>query len=562
MPKTYNSVIGVDIGHHSLKAVRFQRRKEGIALTHYASVRPGSPRSIPDDLKNLFSALGATAKDCMVSYSSEEPLVRILEQPETPRDLLRAALQLNGPSLLNQNVKSFVLDCDMVPAHAVGKGPEPKRKYLVAGLPRTEVERVSASVAAAGATVRGIQLPSLCLFHAFELSQPEFFENELFCLLDIGESVSTVVAGFKKQLILTRSFSFGGSTIEDALQSAAAEGEAVLESLEQEDEVLMESARVSMKILSREVLSSTGFIEHQYEGQIRKIYVSGGFAKSQVLLRLMSEEVGLPCEAWSAVDRMTFDLSPAKQEAYQRDKIDLNVACGAAIHALSPSAIDLNLHHEIDTANALKRRDPLRFAAAAALLVLALVTCYYLMNLEYAAILSNQASAAEIKLQKLEAVSKVAAQKETELTAAIQLSKAMQSRVEERFYWAPVLDALATVSPPYIQITSLFGSSNGLHSKNCTVTLRGIAAGEVPRERADDYRKALMAQFSKLYRSVDVKFENGAVGLMESKSTAVLNGRELPTVQFAIEMHFQSGAIAPPEAPIKKIKAVNAYAER
>ena len=52
-------------------------------------------------------------------------------------------------TLLNQDVKSFVLDCDKIATKTPPpeSGGTPRFKYLVGGLPRTEVEQVSAAMA-------------------------------------------------------------------------------------------------------------------------------------------------------------------------------------------------------------------------------------------------------------------------------------------------------------------------------------------------------------------------------------------------------------------------------
>ena len=47
-----------------------------------------------------------------------DSLLRIIEQPDTPLDLLRNALRLNGLAVLNQECKDFVLDFAPVTAAA------------------------------------------------------------------------------------------------------------------------------------------------------------------------------------------------------------------------------------------------------------------------------------------------------------------------------------------------------------------------------------------------------------------------------------------------------------
>ncbi len=344
MAKALKSVIGVDIGRYSLKSVLLERRgKDRIAVTHFGSHVPAEPahdaESLGQQLKALFRDMGGSAKNCAVSVSSPDALIRIIDQPETPTHILRDAMRLNGMALLNQDVKGFVLDCDLIPSSPKETAPDPmspsRHKYLVGGLPRVEVELVSAAVGNANVGVAGLQLAPVCAFNAFELARPEVVENEAFFLVDIGHSASTMLVGMKKELVLVRSIDFGGTTLLEALCGLSGDGrESVITALDQEDEVMVEYTRVAMNTLTREIGSSIGFIEHHHEGRITRIFVSGGPAKSRGFLKLMGEELGMPCESWSAIEKCEIEIPAQRRADFQREALDLNVACGAAAEAL------------------------------------------------------------------------------------------------------------------------------------------------------------------------------------------------------------------------------------
>src|SRR6478672_3849508 len=116
MARRGNSVFGIDLGKHVFKGVLLQRKgDQRFVLTSYAS------REVPEDLKTpeelaqqlklLLKDLGGSAKGCAIAISDPASLLRIIEQPDTPIDLLRNALRLNGLAVLNQECKDFVLDC-------------------------------------------------------------------------------------------------------------------------------------------------------------------------------------------------------------------------------------------------------------------------------------------------------------------------------------------------------------------------------------------------------------------------------------------------------------------
>jgi type IV pilus assembly protein PilM len=342
MAKAPNSVIGVDLGRYSLKSVLLQKKGGNrYALTHYASRVVTEPletaEALGHELKSLFKEMGGVAKACAVAVSSPDALIRIIEQPETPPEILRDALRLNGMALLNQDSRELVLDCDRIAP--VGSPTETdalgRKRYLVGGLPRTQVTMVGSALQHSGNDVSAMQLAPICAFNAFEFAFEEVFNNQAFFLVDIGHTNSTMMVGLKRELILVRNIDFGGKALIEALTSLSGEGrEAVLQALEQEDEVMIEFARVAINALIREIQNSIGFLEHRHEETIPKIYFTGGPAKSLAMLKVFSEELRLPCESWSAVSKCESALPANRTAELGQNGIDLNVACGAAAELL------------------------------------------------------------------------------------------------------------------------------------------------------------------------------------------------------------------------------------
>ena len=342
MAKALTSVIGLDLGRYSLKSVLLQRKGGNrYVVTNYASHVLSSPVETSDalaqELKSLFEKMGGSAKSCAVGISSPDAIIRIIEQPETPVHLLRDALRLNGIMLLNQDCKDFVLDCDRIPTNEQSAEPDVagRKKYLVGGLPRAQVSLIGEAVTHSGPAVGALQLGPICAFNAFEFAYPEIFNEQAFFLVDIGHNASTVMVGSKRELILVRSIDCGGKALLEALTGLSGENrEAVLQALEQEDEVMVEYSRVALSALIREIQNSIGFLEHRHEETIARVYVSGGPAKSQTLLKVLSDELALPCEVWSAVGKCESAIAANRAAGFAAEALDLNVACGAAAELL------------------------------------------------------------------------------------------------------------------------------------------------------------------------------------------------------------------------------------
>ena len=354
MAKRGNSVIGIDLGKHVFKGVVLHRKGDArYVLTSYAS------REVPEDmqssdelaqqLKLLLKDLGGSAKGCAVAVSDPSSLLRIIEQPDTPVDLLRNALRLNGLAVLNQECKDFVLDCAPVSdkganGHAMNgsiSGDDGStttiatKRYLVGGMLRPTVKQISEAMSKTRVAADILQLAPVCSFNAFELAYPEIFANDTFLLLDMGHLQSTVLIGSKKELVLVRSVEYGGKHLTQALTAdGALDANAARLMMEQGDGGMADICRTSLTRLATEVRNSIGFFEGQREESINRIFVSGGLARTETILQALSDELSLPCEIWDPLETCEVALPAAKRQALPDEFVSLNVACGAAFEYL------------------------------------------------------------------------------------------------------------------------------------------------------------------------------------------------------------------------------------
>jgi Tfp pilus assembly PilM family ATPase len=343
MAKALTSVIGLDIGRYSLKSVVMQKKGGNrYVVTNFAShildeSAENTPEELGKNIKALLKQMGGGAKACAVAVSHPESLLRLIDQPETPTEILRDALKLNGMMILNQDCKGFVLDCDLIPTHAPIESEQgPQKRYLVAGLPRTHIHEIGTAFHEGGAPpITGLQLAPIAMFNAFEFAQPDVFNNHSFFLLDIGHNSATMMVGSRKELVLIRNVEFGGRALIETLRSLSGEDrQTVVRALDQEDEVMVENARMALMALTREIGSSIGFFEGRREEAIRQVWVTGGLSKSKAVLRVLSEELHMPCLAWNATERCEINVPSARRSRFTEEMLDLSVACGAATEAL------------------------------------------------------------------------------------------------------------------------------------------------------------------------------------------------------------------------------------
>jgi Tfp pilus assembly PilM family ATPase len=308
-----------------------------------------STDQLAQELKLLLKELGGGAKACALAISDPATLLRIVEQPTTPVDLLRNALRLNGLLVLNQECKDFVLDVAPVTANARTEGVSvegsgnvavqgavaTRTKYLVGGMLRPAVKQISEAMSKTRVPAEILQLAPICSFNAFEFAYPQVFNEDAFLLLDMGHLQSTVLIGSKGELVLVRSIDYGGKALTHALTAdGALDADAAWVMINEGDGGMAEICRGSLARLATEVRNSIGFFEGQREESIHRIFVSGGLARAEMILQTLSDELGLPCEIWDPLETCEVALPAGKRQALPSEFVSLNVACGAAFEYL------------------------------------------------------------------------------------------------------------------------------------------------------------------------------------------------------------------------------------
>lgn len=353
MAKSPSSAIGIDLGEHTHKAVILQRKgQQKYVLQDFAIQEAAQPLestdAVADAIKTLSQALSGGSKVASVALSSRGTILRIIYQPRTPVELLRKAVALNSESLLNQNCRDYVLDCDELdveaaPEESDAEGEKEVRKsaanqpvrYLVGGILREKVETVNEGGAKARMQLVNLQLAPVCNLNAFAFSNPEAFNSPSFMLVDVGHEESTVLMGVAGDLKLVRTIDYGGKAfIEAVTGEGAIDVSAATLLLQQGDTGMAEASRMTISSLAREIHSSIAFFEGQHEATIQDIFLSGAICRAELPLQMLSDELDLPCQLWDPFSKVEVKVDAGKKEALGTSYVQLGAAFGAALQAV------------------------------------------------------------------------------------------------------------------------------------------------------------------------------------------------------------------------------------
>ena len=211
-------------------------------------------------------------------------------------------------------------------------------------------------------------------------------------------------------------------------------------------------------------------------------------------------------------------------------------------------ALHLNLLHEEILEQRQRQRDPLKIGLMVLIALGALMVAYYLWNAYKVLAIRNQLGQAQHEWTKVEPKVTAAQKRTAELNAIISTTKVLDAMIDNRFYWAPLLEKLSRCVALNAQLTSIDG--NVQDDGKITVIIDGLAAGREPRAAAEELRQLLAEQLGQTYKDVKVEFK-----ALEDLDTIVnIGGSNQNMARFALNVTFSTGSAKPTATPGPRTK--------
>lgn len=346
--KQRTQIISVDLGSRTTKAVFLKQQGETWALCRYAFLdapifdKKISPELLTEHLRAVVEALQTDAKHITLSVGLEDAVVRQVDLPNIPVDEMRMVLKNNTKGYLQQDLPGHVFDCHIFPPKPTANGAEvpkssgmAKAKVLVTGAKQQMVSDYQSAIKSAG-LLADFMIPGLVgPINAFEMSLPEVFANETVALVDIGFKHTVVCVLDRGELALTRVVNIGGDNmttgLAETLSVSYAEAEGIKVGMAPE---IQSSLEIQVLPLGRELRASLDFFEHQQDRPVSQVYVSGGSARSEMIMQMLQSELIVECKTWNPARFLQLSLPAQQAEELEHVGSQLTVALGSALAAL------------------------------------------------------------------------------------------------------------------------------------------------------------------------------------------------------------------------------------
>jgi type IV pilus assembly protein PilM len=347
-----DSIIAVDLGARTTKAVHLRRNNGHVSLSKYVVLdAPTNDSSTPKDLlsrrlKAVTQALKVDTKHLTLALSATDALIRPIETPVMPVEKLRQVLKQAPGKYLEEDLTGYIFDAQVVLYfsqinHAKGGGDSGQReqRVVVTGAKESLVNEYLAGAKEAGLIPEVIVPGVVGPINAFSLAMPDLYLKESVALLDIGFWTSTLSVLRKGELVFNRVINMGGdnltTTLSETLNVSYAEAESLKVSTSPEAGAALAS---SLAPLAQELRSELGIFESQYDRAISHIYVSGASARSDVVIQTLTQELMVLCHAWDPTRAVQNQLAPQPFSEMSELAPQFAVAIGAGLAAINPGS--------------------------------------------------------------------------------------------------------------------------------------------------------------------------------------------------------------------------------
>lgn len=348
--KKRDQIIAVDLGGRSTKAVHMQRKGDIFTILRYCVMdapifeKSLSVDMLADHLKVIYQSLEAKTKYVTLAINVNDSMIRHAEMPEIPVADMRQILKNNSKNYLQQDLPGYTFDCYFIPYKLQGSrqsqngkvmhATPQKLKVLVGGTKSQFANDLQSAVKQAGLAPDQVMPGIVGPANAFELTFPEIFEKDAVGLVDIGFKNTSICLLNNGELILSRVVNIGGDRLTQGLAESMgisyAEAEGIKVGMPSEVKTNLEPL---LAPLGRELRASVDFFEHQQDRTVSQIYISGGSARSEFIVKSLETELMAPCTSWNPTSRLQLALPPSQVPEVEQMAPQLTVAIGAATAA-------------------------------------------------------------------------------------------------------------------------------------------------------------------------------------------------------------------------------------
>lgn len=334
------SLIGLDIGSDSIKAVELTTAGSEVVITGYGQVEIPSGADPADPLSDLLKACSFKTRKVATAVSGRSVIVRFLSMVDVPESNLKQAIRYEADKYVPFDLDEVVLDCARL--GAAGGAAKDMRVLLVASK-RDVIETRVSLIKRVGLEPSMIDVDPFAIGNAFELvaraNHDAALGSRVAALVDIGATKTTVTVVKGHEPRFTREVYLGGEDFTEAVAKRMnlekGEAEALKRTPGEKEADVNGALAHSMDELANEVMLSLDYYEDRQDGEkVEEVYLSGGGARTPHLEETLERVFERRVTTWNPVAGLTVDGDSVDAASLTEHAAQLAVSVGLAARVM------------------------------------------------------------------------------------------------------------------------------------------------------------------------------------------------------------------------------------
>lgn len=337
MLKQRKSIVGLDIGTTSLKAIELTHDRYDFVITGYAQIDVPSEQVRQDALADLFKMGRFRTRRVATAVSGKNVVFRYINMVDMPDDKLQGAVRFEADKYIPFDVNDVELDAQKL-ATIPGEAGKDEMRVLLVAAKKSVVEEQAHLLVDMGLQPVSVGVDSFAIGNAYQLcdmvSPGLQDEQRTVALIDIGACKSSINILRNNVTCFAREVPMGGQDLSHAIMRRFGLELPAAEAMKRESgehaTELQEALSQVLDDLGNEINLSFDFFENQFDGEVQDVLLSGG----SVLLPFLEESLEKIFEkrtrVWNPVEGLKVKSDNVDVEALNQRAPQLAVAIGLA----------------------------------------------------------------------------------------------------------------------------------------------------------------------------------------------------------------------------------------
>jgi len=342
-----DTVLGLDIGSSSIKAVELKPTKTGFQLLNLA-VESLPPETIVDDavmnapaavaaIRKLVSANNIKNRNVATSISGHSVIIRKITLPRIPPEEVYRNIQWEAEQYIPFDVKEVNLDYYIL--EPLAETQADTMDVLLVAAKKDSINDYVSIIEEAGLNPVIVDVDAFSMQAMYEWNYGTPGLDEVVALVNVGASVINMNILRGPNSVFTRDIAMGGNTYTEEIQKqlnlSFEEAEAI--KLGQKTDLLSPEElqdifdRVSEMVAAEIRRSFDFFSSTSPVGNIDRTYLCGGCAKVPNLIKVVEDSIGVQLELANPLARVEVPAKKFDPTYVEEMKLLTGVAVGLAM---------------------------------------------------------------------------------------------------------------------------------------------------------------------------------------------------------------------------------------